>query len=69
MNQRPLFLASLLALAGQPAAKVAVGGAGDVVALQDRITLRDLEDTQTLAALAKAANLSPEETRRRFAPR
>ena len=36
--------------------------------LQERVFRRDLEDPETTAALAKAANLSPEEVRTRYAP-
>jgi 6-phosphofructokinase 1 len=37
--------------------------------LQDRITSEDLADGERLAAIARAANLSPEEARERYAPR
>jgi 6-phosphofructokinase 1 len=36
--------------------------------LQERITKQDLEDEGTLAAIAAAANLSPDEAKRRYAP-
>ncbi len=36
------------------------------LALQDRITASDLEDPETVEALARAANLSPDETRQRY---
>ncbi|MDJ0852039.1 MAG: 6-phosphofructokinase [Myxococcota bacterium] len=36
--------------------------------LQERVFRRDLEDPETTAAIAKAANLSPEEVRTRYAP-
>ena len=39
----------------------------NALALQDRITAEDLADPETLAALAAAANLSPEEAKRRYA--
>jgi 6-phosphofructokinase 1 len=39
------------------------------LALQERITREDLADPASLAALARAAKLSPEETRARYAPR
>jgi 6-phosphofructokinase 1 len=38
------------------------------LALQDRVTASDLEDPEIVAALAQAANLSPEETKRRYRP-
>lgn len=37
-------------------------------ALQERIEREDLDDPQRLAALAKAAGLSPDEARKRYAP-
>jgi 6-phosphofructokinase 1 len=37
------------------------------LALQDRITADDLADPETLAAIAAAANLDPEEARQRYA--
>lgn len=40
----------------------------NALALQERITAEDLADPETLAALAVAANLSPEETKLRYAP-
>jgi 6-phosphofructokinase 1 len=39
------------------------------LALQERITASDLADAGTLAALARAAKLSPEETKARYTPR
>jgi len=39
----------------------------NALALQDRITAEDLADPKTLAALAAAANLSPEESKLRYA--
>jgi 6-phosphofructokinase 1 len=39
----------------------------NALALQDRITAEDLADPETLAALAAAANLSPEESKLRYA--
>ncbi len=39
----------------------------NALALQDRITAEDLADPGTLAALAAAANLSPEEAKQRYA--
>jgi 6-phosphofructokinase 1 len=39
------------------------------LALQERITAEDLANPATLAALARAAKLSPEETRARYSPR
>ena len=36
------------------------------LALQDRVTASDLSSPEIAAALAKAANLSPDEARRRF---
>jgi 6-phosphofructokinase 1 len=41
----------------------------NALALQERITAEDLADPGTLAALARAAKLSPDETRVRYAPR
>jgi 6-phosphofructokinase len=38
------------------------------LALQERIQAEDLEDEQTLAAIARAAKLSPAEARQRYAP-
>jgi len=38
------------------------------LALQDRVTASDLEDPEIVAALAKAANLPPEEAKRRYQP-
>ncbi|NRA07002.1 MAG: 6-phosphofructokinase [Myxococcales bacterium] len=40
----------------------------NALALQERVTAQDLDDPERLAALAASANLSPEETRRRYAP-
>ena len=37
-------------------------------ALQERVEREDLDDPQRLAAIAKAAGLSPEEARKRYAP-
>ena len=39
------------------------------LALQERITAADLADAGTLAALARAAKLSPEETKARYSAR
>jgi 6-phosphofructokinase 1 len=39
------------------------------LALQERILPEDLDDEERLGAIAGAANLSPEEARRRYAPR
>jgi len=39
------------------------------LALQERITAEDLADRSTLAALARAAGLSPDETKSRYTPR
>jgi 6-phosphofructokinase 1 len=38
----------------------------NALALQDRITAEDLEDPASLAAIAQAANLSPEEAKERY---
>ncbi len=40
----------------------------NALALQERVTAQDLDDPECLAALAASANLSPEETRSRYAP-
>ena len=40
----------------------------NALSLQERITAEDLADPDTLAAIAKAAGLSPEEARQRYAP-
>ena len=40
----------------------------NALALQERITAEDLEDEDTLAAIAAAANLTPEEAKQRYAP-
>ena len=40
----------------------------NALALQERVTAQDLDDPERLAALAASANLSPEETRSRYAP-
>ncbi len=40
----------------------------NALALQERITAQDLEDPEILNKIAVAANLSPEETRVRYAP-
>jgi 6-phosphofructokinase 1 len=40
----------------------------NALALQERITARDLEDPTLLAAIAKAANLGPEDAKRRYTP-
>jgi 6-phosphofructokinase len=40
----------------------------NALALQERVTSQDLDDPEQLAAIAKAANLSPEEAKTRYAP-
>jgi 6-phosphofructokinase 1 len=40
----------------------------NAVALQERVTAADLADPATLATLAKTANLSPDEVKKRYAP-
>ena len=40
----------------------------NALALQERVTAEDLADAKTLAAIAKAAKLSPEEARKRYRP-
>ena len=40
----------------------------NALALQERITASDLEDPELLGKIAKAANLPPEEARKRYAP-
>lgn len=40
----------------------------NALALQERVTAEDLADPETLAAIAAAANLSPEEAAERYAP-
>jgi len=37
-------------------------------ALQERVEREDLDDPQRLAVIAKAAGLSPDEARQRYAP-
>jgi 6-phosphofructokinase len=44
------------------------GSYRNALALQERITAADLADAQTLAAIAKAAKLSPEQARERYRP-
>ncbi|MGH0032412.1 MAG: 6-phosphofructokinase [Myxococcota bacterium] len=41
----------------------------NALALQDRVTAEDVADPDTLAAIAAAANLSPEEAAERYAPK
>jgi len=41
----------------------------NALALQERIRSEDLADPATLAGLARAAKLSPEETKARYTPR
>jgi hypothetical protein len=38
------------------------------LALQERITAAELEDPDTLARIAEAAQLSPEEAKQRYRP-
>ena len=40
----------------------------NALALQERITAEDLADDAMLARIAKAAKLTPDEARRRYAP-
>jgi len=44
------------------------GSYRNALALQERVTAEDLADAKTLEAIAKAANLSSEEARKRYAP-
>lgn len=44
------------------------GSYHNALALQERVTAEDLADAKTLEAIAKAANLSSEEARKRYAP-